>query len=273
MKNAIHMLKSVTDTICSSFIITTADGGLIVIDGGFREETEHFLEYLKKTAGSDKPHIDAWFLTHPHDDHVTVFFEVMKNHADELTVEKVYFNFPSELFLTEDQSAVGTMHEFYKYLPLFADRICICSGGDSFDICGAHFDILYSHDFELKMNVCNNASLVFRMELGGKNVMFTGDCGVEAGRKILRLWKDSGLLDCDICQMAHHGQNGCDRDFYEAVSPEICLWPTPTWLWNNDAGKGYNTHSWQTVIVQGWMNELGVKTHYIAKDGDQIIEL
>ena len=33
-RNAIHMLKSVTDTICDSFIITTEDGKVIVVDGG-----------------------------------------------------------------------------------------------------------------------------------------------------------------------------------------------------------------------------------------------
>ena len=42
MKNTIHMLKSVTDTICNSFIITTEDDKLIVMDGGFPTETEYF---------------------------------------------------------------------------------------------------------------------------------------------------------------------------------------------------------------------------------------
>ena len=112
------------------------------------------------------------------------------------------------------------------------------------------------------------------MELGGKSVMFTGDCGVEAGEKIVRLWKNSGLLKCDICQMAHHGQNGCDRDFYEEVAPTTgAFWCAPDWLWNNDAGKGYNTHCFKTVEVQGWMEELGVKEHYILMNGTQVIEL
>ena len=141
------------------------------------------------------------------------------------------------------------------------------------EIGDAKFLFLYSHDFEMNRNVCNNASLVFRMELGGKSVLFTGDCGVEAGQKILRLWKDTGLLHCDICQMAHHGQNGCDRAFYEAVSPTTCLWCTPEWLWNNDNGKGYNTHFWQTVVVRGWMDELGVKDHYVTMNGTQVVAL
>lgn len=65
MKNTIHMLKSVTDTICNSFIITTEDDKLIVIDGGHYSETGYFLPYLKEVAGTDKPHcvfIGAAFL-------------------------------------------------------------------------------------------------------------------------------------------------------------------------------------------------------------------
>lgn len=274
MTNAIHMLKSVTGTQMNSFLITTVSGKIIVIDGGFRKDAAYFLEYLRGLSGSDVPHIDAWFLSHPHEDHIEVFLEIVEHHINEVTFGKVYFNFPSEYFLaTEDKSAAGTIREFYRDLPLFADKVCFCSGGDKLDIGEAHFDILYSHDFEINRNVCNNASLVFRMELGGKSVMFTGDCGVEAGEKIVRLWRDTGLLKCDICQMAHHGQNGCDRPFYEAVSPETCLWCTPLWLWNNDAGKGYNTHFWKTIVVRGWMDEIGVKTNYVIKDGTQVCEL
>lgn len=274
MNNTIHMLKSVTDTICNSFIITTEDGKTIVIDGGFPSETDHFLSSLQEITGATIPHIDAWFLTHPHDDHVSVFFEVMEHHADKVTLGTVYLNFPSQSFVAkQDASAAQTMADFYRLMPRFADKMRILSGGDILDIGAAHFHILYSHDFEITANVCNNTSLVFRMELGGKSVMFTGDCGVEAGHKVLRLWKDSGLLQCDYCQMAHHGQNGCDRAFYEAVSPKACIWCTPTWLWNNDAGKGYNTHTWQTIVVRGWMDELGVREHYVMKDGTQAIHL
>ena len=72
-ENAIYMLNSATDTICNSFIITTEDGKLIVIDGGYESETENFLEKLRQISRKDRPHIDAWFLTHPHSDHVNCF--------------------------------------------------------------------------------------------------------------------------------------------------------------------------------------------------------
>lgn len=272
MKNAIHMLRSVTDTICLSLIITTEDGKVIVVDGGFPTETEHFLESLREITGRKRPHIDTWFLTHPHDDHISVFLKIMRDMPDAVEVDCIRFNFPSIQFLArEDKSAETTMTEFTQLLPVFADRVCFTSGGDVFDIGAAHIEVLYTHDYEQNRNVCNNASMVFTVTLGGKKLLVTGDCGVEAGNKILRLAPDK--LKSDICQMAHHGQNGCDREFYEAVAPEICLWNTPQWLWDNDAGKGYNTHCWKTVEVRGWMEELGVKENYVSKDGTQVVVL
>ena len=186
----------------------------------------------------------------------------------------MYFNFPSVHFLAkESEETAKTLMEFYACLPRFADKIRFCSGYDRFDIGEAHFDILYSHDFEIDTDVCNNASLVFRMSLGGKVVLFTGDCGEKAGQKIVRIWKDTGMLKADICQMSHHGQDGCDREFYEAVAPETCLWCTPRWLWDNDMGDGFNTYIFETVTVRGWMDEIGARRHLVMKDGTQVCEV
>ena len=273
MQNAIHMLPSLTDSQINSFIITTRSKKIIAIDGGMRADAPHFLQYLRELTQAERPHIDVWILSHPHDDHIDAFMEIMANHSDALTVGEIRLNFPSREYVAPDESAYQTMKEFYEVLPRFADKVRFCSAGDDWTVGEARFRFLYSPEADITTNHCNNASLVFRMDLGGKSALFTGDCGIEAGRKIVQRYRGSGLLKADICQMAHHGQCGCDRAFYEAVSPEICLWCTPLWLWNNDNGKGYNTHNRQTVIVRGWMDELGVKTHYKTADGIQICPL
>ena len=258
--NAIHMLRSVTDTIGNSFIITTADGKVIVMDGGSRTETPYFLEYLKAATGQQKPHIDAWFLSHAHDDHCEVFLEVMEYYADAIELDKIYLNFPPEDFYDGvDEWAETVLHKYHQLYPLYADKEVILKDGDVFSIGDAHFTVFYT--FDPAFTDCNNSSLVFRMDLGGKSTLFTGDSGVQAGQKVVKNWKDTGLLDCDICQMAHHGQDGCDRDFYEAVQPKICLWPTPSWVWDNRNGN------LKTLEVRSWIDELGVKENHVAKDG------
>ena len=276
MKNAIHMLESkASHRQMQSFIITTDDGKVIAIDGGRREDADYFLEYLKEITGQEIPVIDAWFLTHAHNDHLPAFFEIIQNRSSEVVVGTVFYNLPSIQYYTripgeEDNDGAVTTAKFFELLPLFAEKVCVASGGDTYEIGNAKFEILYSAETDIEVNICNNASLVFKMTLGGKTVMFTGDCGIEAGNKILERYKDSGILKCDICQMAHHGQEGCSREFYEAVSPKECLWCTPGWLWNNDRGKGFNTHIYQTVEVRGWMEEIGVTKNYVTMDGTQV---
>lgn len=259
-KNAVHMLKSVEDTICDSFIITTDDGKVIAIDGGHRFETEYFIEYLKAVTGQTKPHIDAWFLSHAHEDHCEVFLEVVEKHGAEVTFDKVYANFPEASFYEGyDEWGVYVINEFNRLLPSFRDKTAELSEGDVFNIGNAKFTVFYTFNPEWK-NV-NEGSTVMRMDLNGKSFMFTGDAGVNAGNYVVEKYGGSGLLDCNICKMAHHGQDGVDRNFYEAVSPEICLWPTPSWVWDNRNGN------LKTLEVRAWIDELGVKRNYVAKDG------
>ena len=68
--------------------------------------------------------------------------------------------------------------------------------------------------------------------------------------------------------MAHHGQQGVTKEFYAVASPTVCLWPTPDWLWDNNAGgRGKNTGPWKTLETRAWMEEMGIDKHYVSKDG------
>lgn len=272
MNNTIYMLNSESDRQMNSFIVTTQENGVIVIDGGYAFDAEKLLSKLREVTGCRVPHIDAWFLSHAHDDHISAFIKLVKDHRGEFEFDRVYYNFPSfQYFDKYENWEAHTVAEFYEALPLFADRICIVSQYDVYEIKGANFEFLYTFDPIYTGNAVNNSTSVFRMTLGGKKVMFLGDLGWDAGAKLLSMHGDK--LKSDIVQMAHHGQNGVLRDVYEAIAPSACIWCTPKWLWENDAGKGYNTHVFKTIEVRGWMEELGVKEHYVAKDGDQIIRL
>ena len=266
-KNAIHMLKSVQDTICDSFIITTEDGKVIAIDGGHSFETDYFIQYLKAVTGQKKPKIDAWILSHPHMDHAEVFNEVAEHRTCRVTFDKVMLHYlPAELYASrEEEEGLQMVSEFDRISKAFPEKVQILQTGDEFNIGKAKITVLYTADPSF-INV-NEHSVIFRMDLGGKSVMFTGDAEVEAGNKTIAQWADSGLLNCDICKMAHHGQNGVDRNFYEAVAPEVCLWPTPSWVWDNVNGN------LQTLEVRGWIDELGVKENYVAKDGSHVLYL
>ena len=73
--------------------------------------------------------------------------------------------------------------------------------------------------------------------------------------------------------MAHHGQGGVDKAFYEFIKPQSCIWASPEWLWNNDRGKGFDSDRFETVRTREWIEEFGVTEHYIEKDGIQRINI
>jgi hypothetical protein len=108
--------------------------------------------------------------------------------------------------------------------------------------------------------------MVIRVWDDHKSVVFLGDLGPEGGRKLMNseYMKD---VDCDYLQMAHHGQAGCDKEFYQRASFRACLWPTPTWVYNNDLGQGFNTGHLKTIEVREWMKEKGIAEHYVSCEG------
>ena len=95
MKNTIYQLNSVTNIQINSYIVTTADGKVIAIDGGFRQDAENMLNYLRDITGQAIPHVDAWFFSHAHLDHISCFNEIVEKHWDKISVDHVYYNFPS----------------------------------------------------------------------------------------------------------------------------------------------------------------------------------
>ena len=264
-QNAIHMLRSVTDTIGDSFIITTEDGKVIVVDGGHKTETDYFVEYLKAVTGRRKPHIDAWFLSHPHTDHVELFYEVAENRANQVTFDKVMLNFvPYALYESRSQQeGMEMVGEFDRISRAFPEKVQILQTGEVLGVGDAKITVLYTPDTSF-IDV-NEHSVIFRMDLGGTSIMFTGDAQVNAGNKTIADWQSSGLLDCDYCKMAHHGQDGVGKNFYEAVSPEVCLWPTPTWVYENTNGN------LKTFETREWVKELGVRKEYKSFEGSVVI--
>ena len=269
-KNVIHMLKSISTVQMQSFIIEEESGKILVIDGGNKADAEHLLARLCEITGMAVPHIDAWIFTHAHSDHMNAFLTLTETKADAFSFDKIYCCFPSLQYLSVEKDAEKTLSNYWNYASQFAEKIVTVSVDDIYIFGTAEMEVLYTVDCTIKENRVNNSSMVFKLKLGEKTILFLGDLGIQGGEKLLSLKKEQ--LKSDICQMAHHGQYGVSEEFYQAVKPEICLWCAPDWLWDNDMGKGFNTHSFQTVIVRGWMEKLGVKENYVIKDGDQRIE-
>lgn len=270
--STLHMLKSVTDTICESFVLE-ADGAVIVIDGGFESEAEELYGKIMEAGG----HVDGWFFTHPHIDHYGAFCRLMEEHGDEIRVEAIYRNFPEISWLCEHEKAEAD--HTAKYLPLIDElmerygiRSVTMHRGDCYVLGAAEIHVLREPDTSITENCINNSSTVFRADVNGKRILFLGDLGTEGGRQLLENTPREEI-QADYVQMAHHGQNGVEREVYGTVQAVCCLWCTPTWLWDNMGPDGYDSGNFRTVVVRGWMSEIGVRKHYVNKDGPYAIEI
>lgn len=269
----IYQLTEQTPSQMMSYIIETDSGRLIVIDGGMAGDAPYLMSMLRRLSGSDHPVVDAWLLSHPHDDHIAALMEICRSRADEISIKHLYHHFPPADFLAEHEAVYAhTIAEYERLQPQLQPIESIVSTGQQIKIDNVTFDVLYTFNPAYTMNAGNNASTVFAMSAEGRRVMFLGDLGEEAGAELMAAHGDT--LRSDIVQVAHHGQNGVRQDVYQAIAPSMCLWPTPAWLWDNNLGnQGRDTGPWKTLKVREWMDQFGVQHHVVGKDGTSRITL
>lgn len=277
MENKIYLYTNAENRQMMSFVITTEDDRVIVIDGGYDGDAPKLLEELKKITGKEIPHIDAWLLTHAHDDHISAFGVFYEKYLGKFSCDAVYYTFPSvQYFQKYERGSAPTLERFYNDLPLLGNTAHIVSTGDIYRVGEAEIEILQTYDDTVDYDIVNNSSTIFTVRLGGKRILFMGDCGELAGQRLLARYGDA--LKSDICQLAHHGQDAVTEEVYIPIAPEICLWCTPDWLWVNNMYRSNNPETvgkgpFTTLETREWMEKLNVKTHIVAKDGDQVISL
>ncbi|MBR4308215.1 MAG: hypothetical protein IKT58_01335, partial [Oscillospiraceae bacterium] len=115
----------------------------------------------------------------------------------------------------------------------------------------------------------NNSSTVFRLTVGGKTLMITGDASTVSTIMLEKYHKEHASnaakyysVKTDYVTMAHHGaRRGLSQAMYKTINPDAVLWPVPLGGMSADA---------VTQIPLGWINGMG-KTIYFSYAGPQAI--
>jgi len=264
---ALWQLTNQTPTQMMSYVVRTASGEVVAIDGG----TEGDADYLADFIASLGNHVAAWFLTHPHSDHTDALTQILLQPSGP-RVDALYASMPEPEWIArhaaEDERVV-----YDRTVAVLADRGRVPTElalGQTIEIGGVVIEVLGVKNPELTEDPINNQSMILKLSGAGRSVLFTGDLGAEAGRKALR-GPHADQLRADYVQMAHHGQNGAEEAFYRRVGASRCLWPTPRWLWDNDNGGGRGSGPWRTLEVRGWMERLAVRRHHVMWEGPELI--
>lgn len=263
------LLANQTNTQMLSVLVETNNGRMIMIDGGTEGDSGHLVESLLARGG----HVDAWLITHPHSDHVGALKDILTHPEYGVTIGNIYYSFQYQGWYQDNEAyradLVGELVNAFQILPPQALHGDIVKGQEIL-VDNVKITVM-NQPYLFGTNSINNSSVAYMLDINGKKALFLGDMGEEAGKQFIAD-NSPESLKCDIVQMAHHGQNGVGFEVYKILSPQICLWGAPGWLWNNDSGSGVDSGNWKTIETRKWMAQLGVPYHLCIKDGDQVIQ-
>jgi len=252
-------LPEQTTTQMMSYVLRTPNDKVIVIDGGMAGDAPYLRQFIQDLGGS----VEAWFLTHPHIDHVSAFIDILRN-PNGIKIGEIYASLPTqEWMLTYDPQYARGLIDLNRALKETGRSAIELTCGQDFVFDNVNFKVLAVKNPEIHAGTANNSSVVLRVWDSTKSVLFLSDTGQEAGEKLLRS-KYVSYLPSDYVQMAHHGQDGAGEEVYKAIKPSYCLWTTPIWLWNNDNGGGTGSGPWKTLETRKWIEKMGVKRNYVT---------
>lgn len=194
------------------YISKMSDGSFIIIDGGI--SASYIYDSLVKLSGKTEGiRIAAWLLTHHHNDHAEGFQATSRNYAGRLIVEKVIHCQPrpdqlrpgegSDYEAVKDRIINGVKN--FRATNPSLEEIKAHPGMEIY-VRDAKFTVLATIDtIEPKIisNV-NNASMVFKMEVGEKSIIFLGD-SEPLQTKAMYAQLGEETFRCDSLQLAHHG--------------------------------------------------------------------
>ncbi|MBQ2446370.1 MAG: MBL fold metallo-hydrolase, partial [Oscillospiraceae bacterium] len=119
----------------------------------------------------------------------------------------------------------------------------------------------------------NDTSVVFRVTVHGKTVLFLGDSSI-ASEYVLTKYHNENAKDgtkyyslkSDIVQVSHHGVQAMGKAIYHLINPDVALWCTPYHTYASRPGD-YHT----TYYIRQWFRTALATTNYVSFDGVDVL--
>ena len=146
--------------------------------------------------------IDRVYNTHPHEDHIGGFREIIK----EIEIGELWICFPED-YNNHMKLAVNAAKKAGIPVHTYAD-------GDVFTVGGTTVEVWKLEGKSTEMNDC---SAQMKVTFGGRTMLLAADLQQNGQQKMVELHGEA--LDADILKYPHHGIEVLREDYMTAVSP------------------------------------------------------
>jgi len=174
-------------------LITLPDQKAMLIDTGLPYNREELISGLEKLGVRS---LDYLVLTHFHVDHMGNLSSLLQ----EISIDTVVL---PDVFCTPESGLLEPVLELMRRAYEGRQTVRRVAKGDAFSLGEASFEVLnpaFPGYCDLKLN---NTSIVLKMTLWGKTVLFTGDIGEEVELRLVEEYGED--LKCDVLKLSHHG--------------------------------------------------------------------
>ena len=250
-----------------SYIIKLADGSFMIFDGGTGAGTgkTQFFEVMESLADDpDNITVAAWVITHAHGDHLGLLYSLISNDKfrENYTVEQIIWSKVSD----EQLANMDTQSHDYidkLFATLEGTKIVIAHPGQVFYVRNATYTVYATIEMvePIKLENLNDSSVVGRLEIDGRSILFPGDSHPTETEVITSIYNNS--IKSDAVQVIHHGYQGGNSTFYALVDPLTVFWPLGM--------KNYSTAEAPNTPMKDWeysawlfSEESKVETIYVA---------
>ncbi len=243
------------------YTIKDTYGHLIVIDGGWTEDAD----MVRKIINSNGGHVDAWFLTHPHADHIGAFCAIYENPRN-ISIDKVYAVKMASPRLCLANAPWDNVDAYQKFRSMNIRQLKYVHSGNKFKIKSLKVEILSAYEKKIDIissDLLNDGSMMFKVYGKNESMLFCADVGKRPSDYLKN--KYGKKLKSDYIQMGHHGNGGLKKNFYKLVKPNIAFFDAPAWLMQNWNG------TYTTPENKKYMKSLGSSVVSFATAPNTII--
>lgn len=275
-ETVMYMLPQVdlATQIGTGVLFKTADGKILLIDGGFAGELENLAAAVKAvTPAGQRPRVDAWLITHLHEDHFDAllrYLDLAEQGEDAgFALGEIWGHILSSAWY-ERQGLGGYAGRADRLKnPPAGIGYTELNRGDCFDFGAARMEVLWTGREDVNCNM-NDSSVVMRVTADGRSILLLADAEGVAGEALLRECTPE-QLKADAVQIGHHGTFNVPKAVYARVGAKDYFWPITYRWWYCDDGTGLGTINKQygTLAAMSktrlWLEQLKVPRENIYR--------